>query len=130
VNLLLDTQAFLWFVSNDRRLPAHVRSVVQSLENEVVLSVVSVWEAAIKQHRRRLALPGNAVSYVSAARERHGIRPLALDEASVGHLLHLPDVHRDPFDRMLVCQAIEHGLTLVTNNEHVRQYPVKTLWAA
>jgi PIN domain nuclease of toxin-antitoxin system len=55
--------------------------------------------------------------------------PLAFDEGAVVHLTKLPDHHRDPFDRMLICQAIEHDLTLVTVDEHIRQYPIKTLWA-
>jgi len=61
-------------------------------------------------------------------RERHGVASLALDESAVSHLSKLPAFHRDPFDRMLVCQAIEHDLVLVTSDEQVRQYPVKTTW--
>ena len=61
-------------------------------------------------------------------RARHGIDSLTLDEPALAHLAKLPEVHRDPFDRMLICQAIEHDLLLVTDDEAVRRYPIKTAW--
>ena len=61
-------------------------------------------------------------------REKHGIASLPLDEAAVGHLLNLPALHKDPFDRMLIGQAIAHGLVLLTPDEDLRQYPVRTMW--
>ena len=128
MNLLLDTVVFLWFIAGNDRLSEPTQSAVRDPENNVWLSVVSVWEISIKQKTGRLMLPERAWSYLATARERHGIESLALTESAVAHLAKLPDVHKDPFDRMLVCQAIEHDLLLVTNDPAVCEYPVKTLW--
>ena len=68
------------------------------------------------------------VDYVREARSRHRIETLALSEECGAVLSKMPDIHRDPFDRMLICQAIERGLTLVTPDRAIRRYPVKTLW--
>jgi PIN domain nuclease of toxin-antitoxin system len=73
-------------------------------------------------------LPSDASSYVPAERQRHLIEPLPLDEIAVLALSRLPALHRDPFDRMLVCQSITHGMTLVTPDREIRQYPVPTFW--
>ncbi len=129
MNLLIDTAVFLWLVAGDERLTEPARSAVRDHERRVWLSVVSLWEISIKQKIGRLALPRPAWSYVTTARERHGIESLALVESAVAHLAKLPDVHKDPFDRMLVCQALEHDLLLVTNDPVVHEYPVKTFWS-
>jgi len=129
MNLLLDTAVFLWLIAGDERLSEPARSLVRDPDHRVWLSAVSLWEISVKQKAGRLTLPGPAWSYVTAARERHGVESLALSELAVTHLSKLPDVHRDPFDRMLVCQAIEHELVLVTNDPFVRRYPVKTSWS-
>ena len=130
MKLLVDTSVFLWFVSDNDRLPAHTRTVLRDPDTTVSLSVVSVWELAVKQRTGRLVLPGPAWPYVTSLRHRHGIDSLSLEERALAHLAKLPDVHRDPFDRMLVCQAIEHDLLLVTSDEQIQAYPVKTLWLA
>lgn len=127
MNLLLDTSAFLWMITDDHRLSATLRSAVRDPENRVFLSVVSVWEIVVKHQIGKLKLPRPAWGYVAKARERHGIDSLSLDEASLVHLAKLPAVHRDPFDRMLVCQAIEHNLLLATTDEVLQHYPVKTI---
>lgn len=115
MKLLLDTNIFLWFISGDRRLPEFMRESIRGLENEVYLSVVSLWEAIIIKHQLgKLSLPQPPASYLPTQRERHLISSLPLNEASVFYLANLPSIHRDPFDRMLICQAIEHNLTMAT----------------
>lgn len=128
MNLLLDTAAFLWFAAGDDRLPARTRSAVRDPGNDVWLSTVSVWEVVVKHQLGRLDLPGDAWSYTTTQRDRHGIDALAIDESALAHLAKLPAVHRDPFDRVLICQAIEHDLVLVTSDALIRRYPVKTFW--
>jgi PIN domain nuclease of toxin-antitoxin system len=130
MKLLLDTHSFLWFISGDERLPAATRDLIRAPEQDVWLSVASVWEIVVKQQLGRLPLPTDAWTYVAAQRERHGIDALSLDEAALAHLAKLPPVHRDPFDRIVICQAIEHDLLLVTDDELMRKYPMKTLWGA
>jgi PIN domain nuclease of toxin-antitoxin system len=115
-------------ISGDERLPPDTRTTLVDPDTEVWLSVVSIWEVCVKQSIGRLALPAPAWTYVTNARERHGIESLALTEAAIEHLSKLPEVHKDPFDRILVCQAVEHDLLLVTNDPFVRRYPVKTFW--
>jgi PIN domain nuclease of toxin-antitoxin system len=129
VRLLLDTQVFLWMVAGSERLPESVRTQVRATDASVWLSAASVWELAIKQGLGRIDFPAPAAEFASTERERHNIAALPVDEASIAHLAKLPTIHKDPFDRMLVCQAIEHELTVVTADMLVRRYPVKTLWA-
>lgn len=99
---------------------------IRNSDNEVYLSVVSVWEAMIKHQLGKLPLPEAPSVYLPEQRRRHSISTLVVDEASVSRLAELPSLHRDPFDRLLVCQALEHGLMLVTVDDAIRAYPVDT----
>lgn len=96
--------------------------------NEVYLSAASAWEIAVKWQRGRLKLTLPPERFVPAQREAHGLTALPIDEESALHITRLPDLHRDPFDRMLVSQAIVHGLTIVTPDRLVAQYPARTFW--
>lgn len=127
MELLLDTHVFLWFISGDKRLSGAMRDSIRDSNNEVYLSVVSLWEAVIKYQLGRLPLPQPPDSYLPTQRQRHQIASLPLDEASVSQLAHLPQIHRAPFDRMLICQALEHGLTIVTVDDAICAYPVPVL---
>jgi PIN domain nuclease of toxin-antitoxin system len=127
MRLLLDTHVFLWFISGDARLPTDWRESIRDADNAVYLSVVSLWEALVKYRLGKLPLPHPPESYLPTQRARHQIASLSLDEASVCHLSILPAVHRDPFDRMLVCQALEHGLSIVTVDPVFGAYPASIL---
>jgi PIN domain nuclease of toxin-antitoxin system len=127
MRLLLDTHIFLWFITGDNRLSADLQESIRKPDNEVYLSVVSLWEASVKYQIGKLPLPQPPGSYLPLQRERHLIASLPLDEASVGQLANLPPLHRDPFDRMLVCQALEHKMTIVTIDDAIRAYQIKTL---
>jgi PIN domain nuclease of toxin-antitoxin system len=127
MRILLDTCEFLWLVSGDARLPAAVAAAVRDPNNEVFLSAVSFWEISLKHSLGKLPLPQPPSQLVPLQREKHLIAPLALDEAAVAKLSGLPALHRDPFDRMLVCQAQAHSLTLASSDPLVRQYPVTLL---
>jgi PIN domain nuclease of toxin-antitoxin system len=128
VRLLLDTCTFLWIAAGSDELSAHARTCFADPDNEVYLSAVSAWEIALKHALQRLPLPEPPARFVPAERERHGIDALALDEESALHLGRLPRLHRDPFDRMLVCQALVHGLTVLSPDPLLSQYPVRTTW--
>ena len=127
MRLLLDTHIFLWFISGDARLPEDWRESIRDADNEVYLSVVSLWEALVKHRLGKLPLPHPPETYLPTQRIRHQIASLSLDEASVCHLAILPLIHRDPFDRMLVCQALEHGLSIVTVDPVFGAYPAPIL---
>ncbi len=127
MRLLLDTHIFLWFISGDERLPEGMRDGIRDLNNEVYLSTVSLWEAIVKHRLGKLPLPQPPNIYLPIQRQKHQIASLSLDEASVSQLAGLPQIHRDPFDRMLICQALEHGLTVVTVDDALCAYPVPIL---
>ncbi len=129
MSFLLDTCTFLWYISADARLPPGLRDSIRSPDRDVWFSVVSFWEILVKHELGKLPLPESPATYIPKQRERHGFHSLPLDEAMVGLLAKLPALHRDPFDRMLVCQAIEHGLAILTPDSVIHAYPVKTLWA-
>ncbi len=128
MRLLLDTVTFLWLVVDDPRLSPVARKAVIHPDNQVLLSAVSAWEIAVKHRLGRLPLPEDPRQLVPRARAMHVIGALPFDEDSALQLAALPDLHRDPFDRMLVCQATVNGLSIVTPDEAVRQYPVRTIW--
>lgn len=127
MKLLLDTHIFLWFVSGDSRLPIGMRNAIRDPDNEALLSVVSVWEAIIKYQLGKLPLPRPPEVYLPEQRSRHLIASLSVDEESVTRLANLRPLHRDPFDRLLICQAMQHGLTIITVDSAVQAYPVSVL---
>jgi PIN domain nuclease of toxin-antitoxin system len=91
------------------------------------LSVASVWEAVIKYDLGKLPLPGSPADYLPQQRDAHGIASLPIDEGAMSHLAGLPPLHRDPFDRLLVAQALQQGLTIATVDPDVAAYPVPLL---
>jgi PIN domain nuclease of toxin-antitoxin system len=128
VRLLLDTCTFLWIVGGDKALSARAREAFADPDSEVFLSAASAWEIAVKHRLGKLPLPTPPEDFVPTQRVAHGIEPLPVDEEAALHVAKLPDLHRDPFDRMLVAQAIAGGLVLVTPDDPIRQYPVRVLW--
>lgn len=127
MKLLLDTHIFLWYISGDIRLSDAFRDAIRDADKEVSLSVVSVWEAIIKYQLGKLPLPQSPEMYLPEQRRRHGIASLSVDEESVAYLSGLPALHRDPFDRLLICQAQRHGLTMVTVDSVISAYGVSIL---
>ena len=128
MKLLLDTCTFLWIAGGGRALPQRAADLYRSVDHEVYLSAVSEWEIAVKHAGGRLPLPEPPERLVPMERDRLGVAPLAIDEESALHVSRLPDLHRDPFDRMLVAQAIVHGLVILTPDHLVSQYPARTIW--
>jgi PIN domain nuclease of toxin-antitoxin system len=127
MSILLDTHIFLWYVSGDARLPAAYLGPISDRSNRVYVSAVSIWEATIKHQLGRLPLPAPPQDYLPRQRRLHGFRTLKITERTVLELVTLPPLHADPFDRLLVCQAIHYGLTVATVDAVVRSYPVVIL---
>jgi PIN domain nuclease of toxin-antitoxin system len=117
--LLLDTHVWLWWQADDSRLGRATRKAIASAP-EVRLSVVSAWEIAIKISLGKLTLPRGFD--VAEEIERDGFAPLAIEMEHAAGVLRLPALHRDPFDRMLISQAIAEGLTLVTADPQLDGY--------
>jgi PIN domain nuclease of toxin-antitoxin system len=128
VKLLLDACSFLWITTAQAELSSAARTAFESESNEAYLSVVSAWEIAIKSGLKNLSLPEPVQVFLPRARMLHKIESLSLNEEAIVQLPRLPRLHRDPFDRILVCQAIAEGMAIVTPDELIRQYPVRTIW--
>lgn len=127
MRLLLDTCTFLWLAGGGP-LSVGAAAAVRDPSNDVLLSAVSVWEIASKYQSGRLPLPESPDRLIPTERQLRGVLPLAFDEESALQVTRLPTLHRDPFDRMLISQAIAHGLALVTPDPAIAQYPVRVIW--
>jgi PIN domain nuclease of toxin-antitoxin system len=128
VNILLDTCTFLWLAFGSDELSETAKEIFSEPKNEVYLSVASCWEVSVKCSLGRLALPEPPGKFIPDQRNQHSIDSLAISEAATFHLQKLPPYHKDPFDRILICQAIEHSLILLTPDQLISQYPIHTLW--
>jgi PIN domain nuclease of toxin-antitoxin system len=124
--LLLDTHAFLWFLSDDSRLPSEVCKIIQS-DEDVYISIASFWEIAIKSSLGKLQIP-KSVSQIMEDCVQNSFKILEIHGKHLERLKDLPWYHRDPFDRLLICQAKEEGLTLVTADGNIQRYDIETLW--
>lgn len=127
MRLLLDTHTFLWYITNNPKLPRFACDAIRDKSNEAFLSVVSVWEIFVKYKIGKLRLPAPADEYIESRRTAHRIANLDVGLAAVSQLLSLPDFHRDPFDRMLICQALHDDLTIVTSDDIFHRYPAPVL---
>ena len=128
MKFLLDTVTFLLAIEDEERLSDEARKYIRDPDEQVYLSSVSAWEIAIKHSLGKLDLPLPPDRLVPMARERLGAEELPLAESSALGVSRLPPIHADPFDRALVAQAISMGMTILTPDEAVRQYPVPTIW--
>ena len=128
MKILLDTCAALWLALDAPEVSDRARGLYRDADNDVYLSVVSSWEICLKYALGRLPLPQEPDVFVPAIRAGGRMLSLQLEEAATLQLFRLPPLHRDPFDRMLICQAIVGGMTLLTPDPGIRQYPVPTAW--
>jgi PIN domain nuclease of toxin-antitoxin system len=122
MNLLLDTHAFIWWRVNDPRIRRGTRQIVASADR-VFVSLVSAWEAAIKVGLGRLRIPEPFKSGI----EKSGFEPLPIAFSHVERVAELPHHHGDPFDRMLIAQAMVEGLTVVTGDRRFSSYGVQVV---
>ncbi len=127
MKLLLDTHIFLWFITADLRLSTLFRDAIREPKNEVFLSIASLWEVITKYNLGKLPLPQSPEIYIPKMRQRHQIKSLSLHENAVKELVKLPVLHRDPFDRILICQALANNLMIVTVDPQIQKYKVSYL---
>jgi len=128
MRVLLDTHAFLWWITEDRRLSARAREVVTDGGNDLLLSAASGWEIAIKASLGRITLPVPIDRFLSEQLQRNGIGTLPIEMSHALHVHALSLLHRDPFDRLLVAQARLEKLRILTSDPQIAQYDVETLW--
>jgi PIN domain nuclease of toxin-antitoxin system len=128
MNYLLDSHAFLWFLSGDPRLSINAKSIIEDLENNCFLSTASVWEMAIKTKIGKLN-PGFAFNEIESLLRLLDIKLLDLKPSPISKLFELDFLHNDPFDRMLICQAYVEDLALITSDKNISTHTlIKTLW--
>ena len=128
MRVLLDTCTFLWIAADFPQLSKTAAGAFMDRNNERYLSAASAWEIGIKHAAGRLTLRQKPDVFVPRIREASGILSLAMDEESALHAGRLPQLHSDPFDRMLVAQAIVHGMTILTPDPQIERYGVRTVW--
>lgn len=123
MNILIDTCDALWFFTGSNQLSSEKRQIIEDAENIIFFSAVSASEIAIKYSLGKLSLPKPPEIYLPELRVRHHFAELPLHESAALLLASLPMIHRDPFDRQLICQSLAHGLTLLSSDPAMRQYP-------
>lgn len=128
MNVLLDTCTFLWIIADSEELSPRAREVFADPDVEVYLSAASCWEISVKWSLGKLTLPQEPRLFLPRQRSRHGVQPLPIFEEAIHHLPSLPRLHKDPFDRILVCQAIEGGMVLLTPDPLITAYPARSTW--
>lgn len=125
---LLDTHAFLWWITDSALLPPHIRELIADGDNVLLLSAASCWEMAIKARLGKLTLPAHPDVYLAEQISANGIQSLPVLASHALQVFHLPDHHRDPFDRMIIAQAQLENLPIITSDPLFSKYKVKTIW--
>lgn len=127
MNLLVDTHAVIWFITENEKLPAKTRNIIESAENTCFISIALYWELAIKNSLGRLDL-GRPLSDIFAIIDETGFELLPID---LNHILanaQLAFHHYDPFDRIIIAQAITENLQIITKDDKIDLYPVGLIW--
>jgi PIN domain nuclease of toxin-antitoxin system len=125
LRILLDTQVWLWLIESPGRMRASVRRELADRSNELYLSAASCWEIAIKYRLGRLPLPAPPEEFVPPRVVRDEVLPLPVEHHHALRVATLPDHHKDPFDRLLIAQALVENLVLYTADEQLLQYPAR-----
>ena len=127
MNFLLDTHVFLWWINGDS-LPPLATAAIRNRDHVVWLSAASAWEITIKTSLGKLRLADRAARFIETQLQKNDFGWLPIDADALDLLQDLPFHHRDPFDRLLIAQAISHGYSLISADRIFDQYPVKNLW--
>ena len=128
MNLLLDTHAFIWWLTDQSRLSARSLQALMNNDNTVTLSVASIWEMTIKLKIGKLSVVGDLKDIVQQQVQVNRIQLLAISSVHALKTLDLPLHHRDPFDRMLIAQALSEEMTLITTDASMTAYGVNVWW--
>lgn len=128
MDLLLDTHAFIWFLNGDNQLPAAIKSLIADTSNKCCVSIASIWEIAIKISLGKLELQGdfNQITYFLTDND---IEILPITFGHIQRILQMSFHHRDPFDRLIIAQALAENLTIATKDSIFHEYEVKITWA-
>jgi PIN domain nuclease of toxin-antitoxin system len=125
---LLDTHAFLWFVTDDNRLSPKARSIIKSNVNEIYFSAASVWEMSIKIRLGRLTIAEELEPFIVKQLAENNFRTLSITIFHSIYTSKLPDIHKDPFDRMIIAQSKVESMPLISKDKNIKKYKVPIVW--
>jgi PIN domain nuclease of toxin-antitoxin system len=126
--VLLDTHVFLWWINDDPRLSGRAREVISDGGNDLLFSAASGWEIAIKAGLGKLKVSGDLGAYLTGQLSENSVQVLPVYLSHTLRVADLPHHHRDPFDRLLVAQALVEKLPLMSADPEISRYPVETVW--
>lgn len=125
---ILDTRTFLWWITDSELLGRKARQILRDPENELYLSAASGWEIAIKMRLGRITISGELESVIPEQMATNAILGLPIHMSHALRTYRLPRHHRDPFDRILVAQAMVEDMPIITRDKAIKQYEVQTYW--
>lgn len=128
MRVILDTHAFLWWIADDPQLSTKARDIIANADNEVFLSAASGWEIAIKARLGRLVLPDRPDRFIPDQLARNRIESLPVEMSHALRVGNLPEIHRDPFDRIIIAQAMIEKMSILTKDKEIPKYKVKVVW--
>lgn len=128
MQILLDTHIFLWLISDDADLSKKAKRIFLDQNNDLFLSLVSIWEIAIKISIGKLFLKKLIEQFIPEQLQENNIKQLNINFRHITKVTNLPFHHRDPFDRLLVAQALEENIPILSNDKAFDNYPIKRLW--
>ncbi len=128
MRILLDTQAFLWFITDDPKLSVFARSLIENPDNDRLLSIASLWEIAIKMSLGKLELENPFEELVPHQLELNDIDVFAIEIAHLKKVAVMPFHHRDPFDRLIIAQSLVEQLPIVSIDTKFDDYGIERLW--
>jgi len=128
MKVLVDTHTFLWDLNNDPRSSRKAKELLSSDAPDLIFSLVSLWEIAIKIKTGKLNTIGSSVAYIRDEMNAYSMELLPIRYEHILNLEALPHHHSDPFDRLLIAQALSEGLPILTADRAFHQYGVKTIW--
>lgn len=129
MKILLDTHAFVWLVSDPAKLNPDTLKEWKANPPHVHVSVITAWEIALLVKRGRLILPSTPPAFYERALAHHGLDEIPIERRDVWRAVALPDRHNDPFDRLLIAQALGRDLSIMSRDARIRDYPgVRVVW--
>jgi PIN domain nuclease of toxin-antitoxin system len=128
MKVLVDTHTFLWALLHDHRLTPKAKQILRSDEQELVFSLVSLWEIAIKIKTGKLNTIGSSVTYIRDEMDAYGMQLLPIRYEHILQLESLPHHHSDPFDRLLIAQALTESLPILSGDRAFANYGIKLVW--
>ena len=128
MRLLFDTHTFIWFITDHPRLSSTAKALIESSDNDIRISIVSLWEMALKIGLGKLSLDATFEDLIPQQLFENDITTLPIEIPHLYQLKQLPFHHRDPFDRLLIAQAISDDLPIISRDPKFDAYPVQRLW--